>query len=109
MVNTGGYLLFAGSWKATDRIHGDGLAHLHKNTDVQRTLEGIRRQVSKHANDLLYAFRWSSGVGQASWMEEYFLIAISFMFLNLVGHAASFHLDALGRHHTLLVGSTALF
>ena len=32
--------------------------------------------------------------------EEYFLIAISFMFLNLVGHAASFHLDAIGRHHT---------
>ncbi|CAK9019004.1 unnamed protein product [Durusdinium trenchii] len=36
----------------------------------------------------------------ASWMEEYFLIAISFMLLNLLGHAASFHLDASGRHHT---------
>lgn len=40
------------------------------------------------------------GSGSTSWMEEYFLIAISFMFLNLVGHAASFHLDAIGRHHT---------
>ena len=28
------------------------------------------------------------------------MIAISFMCLNLLGHAASFHLDALGRHHT---------
>ncbi|CAE7306486.1 unnamed protein product [Symbiodinium sp. CCMP2592] len=32
---------------------------------------------------------------KTSWLEEYFLIAISFMFLNLLGHAASFH-----RHHT---------
>jgi len=36
----------------------------------------------------------------ASWLEEYFLIAISFMFLNLIGHAASFHLDSIGRQHT---------
>ncbi|CAE7380220.1 unnamed protein product [Symbiodinium natans] len=35
-----------------------------------------------------------------SWMEEYFLIAISFMLVNLLGHAAAFHLDAKGRHHT---------
>ena len=41
-------------------------------------------------------------------MEEYFLIAISFMFLNLVGHAASFHLDALGRHHTRPVSHSVL-
>ena len=32
--------------------------------------------------------------------EEYFLIAISFMLVNLLGHAAAFHLDAKGRHHT---------
>lgn len=38
-------------------------------------------------------------IAEIQW-EEYFLIAISFMFLNLVGHAASFHLDAIGRHHT---------
>lgn len=37
---------------------------------------------------------------KTSWMEEYFLIAISFMCLNLLGHAASFHLDATDRHHT---------
>lgn len=44
---------------------------------------------------------WNKGVEipEIQW-EEYFLIAISFMFLNLVGHAASFHLDAIGRHHT---------
>jgi len=41
--------------------------------------------------------------GATSWMEEYFLIAISFMFFNLIGHAASFHLDAIGRHHTQLM------
>ena len=44
---------------------------------------------------------WNKGVEipEIQW-EEYFLIAISFMFLNLVGHAASFPLDAIGRHHT---------
>lgn len=36
-------------------------------------------------------------------LKEYFLIAISFMFFNLIGHAASFHLDAIGRHHTQLM------
>ncbi|CAJ1375444.1 unnamed protein product [Effrenium voratum] len=38
--------------------------------------------------------------GATSWLEEYFLLSISFMLLNLMGHAASFHLDATGRHHT---------
>lgn len=28
------------------------------------------------------------------------MLAISFMLLNLLGHAASFHLDSIGKHHT---------
>lgn len=35
--------------------------------------------------------------GDTSWMEEYFLIAVTFMFLNLVGHTASFYLESLGK------------
>lgn len=32
-----------------------------------------------------------------SWLEEYFLVSKTFMFLNLAGHAISFYLDATGR------------
>ncbi|CAE7505088.1 unnamed protein product [Symbiodinium necroappetens] len=35
--------------------------------------------------------------GETSWMEEYFLLAMTFMLLNLCGHAISFYLDALGK------------
>ncbi|CAJ1454878.1 unnamed protein product [Effrenium voratum] len=35
--------------------------------------------------------------GPRSWMEEYFLLAMIFMFLNLVGHCVSFYLDSVGR------------
>lgn len=35
--------------------------------------------------------------GDTSWMEEYFLIAVTFMFLNLVGHTTSFYLESLGK------------
>jgi len=35
--------------------------------------------------------------GDPSWMEEYFLIAVTFMFLNLVGHTTSFYLESLGK------------
>jgi len=34
--------------------------------------------------------------GDTSWMEEYFLIAVTFMFLNLVGHTTSFYLESVG-------------
>ncbi|CAL1158554.1 unnamed protein product [Cladocopium goreaui] len=35
--------------------------------------------------------------GNMSWLEEYFLVSKTFMFLNLAGHAISFYLDATGR------------
>jgi len=35
--------------------------------------------------------------GSISWLEEYFLVSKTFMFLNLAGHAISFYLDATGR------------
>ncbi|CAK9021282.1 Uncharacterized protein SCF082_LOCUS15274, partial [Durusdinium trenchii] len=35
--------------------------------------------------------------GSISWMEEYFLVSKTFMFLNLAGHAISFYLDAIGK------------
>eukprot|EP00438_Fugacium_kawagutii_P017454 Skav220268 [mRNA] locus=scaffold3532:48504:50438:- [translate_table: standard] len=34
--------------------------------------------------------------GGMSWMEEYFLVSKTFMFLNLAGHAISFFLDSTG-------------
>ena len=35
--------------------------------------------------------------GSISWLEEYFLVSKTFMFLNLAGHALSFYLDAIGK------------
>ncbi|CAE7519587.1 unnamed protein product [Symbiodinium natans] len=35
--------------------------------------------------------------GETSWLEEYFLIAMTFMLLNLCGHAISFYLDGIGK------------
>jgi len=35
--------------------------------------------------------------GETSWMEEYFLLAMTFMLLNLCGHAISFYLDSIGK------------
>jgi len=35
--------------------------------------------------------------GNTSWIEEYFLIAMTFMLLNLCGHALSFYLDGIGK------------
>jgi len=36
--------------------------------------------------------------GNTSWLEEYLLISLLFMLLNLVGHAFSFFLDSHGKH-----------
>eukprot|EP00438_Fugacium_kawagutii_P011812 Skav229671 [mRNA] locus=scaffold4264:59938:61269:+ [translate_table: standard] len=35
--------------------------------------------------------------GEISWLEEYYLVSMTFMFLNLAGHAISFFLDVSGR------------
>ncbi|CAJ1354715.1 unnamed protein product [Effrenium voratum] len=35
--------------------------------------------------------------GDISWMEEYFLVGMTFMLLNLAGHAVSFYLDSIGQ------------
>jgi len=35
--------------------------------------------------------------GNTSWLEEYFLVSMTFMLLNLCGHAFSFYLDGKGK------------